>query len=73
MLTATRSAADFDAVRVYQLLKLHPGVLPALALPPHYAAVVEGNQIVMVLDDGGNAHPVDALPPVVSSAQLPDS
>jgi hypothetical protein len=44
---------DYAAARVYQFLELRRAILTVLALPPQFAAVVDGDRIVTVLDDHG--------------------
>jgi hypothetical protein len=47
------TGSGLKGLRVWQLLRIRPDVLPALCLPPSYAAVVRGDSIAAVLDPTG--------------------
>jgi len=50
---SAQDADAFDALRVFTLLARRPVVLSALALPPGYAAIIDGDAISAVFDADG--------------------
>jgi hypothetical protein len=49
----SRDSGEPEVLRVYRFLELGRALMPAFALPPGMAVVVEQDRIVSVIDDGG--------------------